>query len=165
MTNFKRAFYDFFSIPPDATQAQIEAAYANALENLTADKYLRYSTRAASQRQLIEEGYQILGDPARRKVYDGKLFAHKRGIKLMFFPEGIARHCRLGMETVALLLLTAVSCAYGYSQMTHRMETIRAEHKVALEKVKEENSELMMKDDKTGEVVPVRKVASTDQKR
>src|SRR5688500_17167593 len=122
MTNFKRSFYDFFSIAPDATQAQIEAAYTNALANLTADNYLRYSTRAASQRQLIEEGYQILGDPARRAVYDGKLFAHKRGIKLMFFPEGIAKHCRLGLEVVALGIFTTLSCAYGYSQMTHRMD-------------------------------------------
>ena len=160
----KRSFYDFFQIPPDATQAQIEAAYVNAIANLTEDKYLRYTTRAASQRQLIEEGYRILGDPARRAVYDGKLFAHKRGIKLMFFPEGIAKHCRLGFEVVALGLFTTLSCAYGYSRMTDRVETIRAEHKQALQKVKEENSELMRKDE-TGAVVPVRQVAQRSDKR
>src|SRR5678816_3201086 len=109
----KRSFYDFFQIQPDATQAEIEAVYVNALANLTADKYLRYTSRAASQRHLIEEGYRILGDPVRRAAYDGKLFAHKRGIKLMFFPEGIAKHCRLGMETVALVVLTTLSCGYG----------------------------------------------------
>src|ERR1043165_4486338 len=136
MTSFKRSFYDFFQIPPDATQAQIDDAYENALANLTADKYLRYTTRAASQRQLIEEGHQILGDPARRKVYDGKLFAHKRGIKLMFFPEGVAAHCRLGMETVALALLTTISCGYGYTQMTQRMENIHAERQEAMARVK-----------------------------
>ncbi len=107
----KRSFYEMLDVPRNAAQDQIDGAYARLTEKLGATTNVRGTAESITELNMIRDGYKILSDPEKRKMYDAKLYASDAGIKLMFFPKDTKAQKKLGIETIIFSLL---ACAFTY---------------------------------------------------
>jgi molecular chaperone DnaJ len=66
--------YDTLRVPPSASDAQIREAYRRLARDHHPDRQASSGSAAGSaSMQAINEAYRVLGDPARRAVYDASL--------------------------------------------------------------------------------------------
>jgi DnaJ-class molecular chaperone len=135
----KRSFYEMLGVARDADQAQIDAAYALAMERLNAED-VRGIAAAVNEAQLIRDGYQILSDPAERARYDAKLAASDAGFKITLFPEDSVSRRKLGIQTVIFAVLSAIFGAVVYAKLTQKTDEVLVEHKQAVATQKGEPS-------------------------
>ncbi|MDP2238557.1 MAG: DnaJ domain-containing protein [Burkholderiales bacterium] len=70
----KRTLYEFLELKPEATQAEIDAAYAAVRARLQPG-IDRADTDALNLSRLLKDGYRILSDPERRAGYDATIRA------------------------------------------------------------------------------------------
>lgn len=135
----KRSFYEMLGVARDANQAQIDAAYALAMERLNAED-VRGIPTTVNEAQLIREGYQILSDVGERARYDAKLAVADRGVRLALFPEDSGSRRKLGVETVVFALVSAVLGAIVYAKLTQKTDEVLVEQKQAVARQKGEPS-------------------------
>jgi Ca-activated chloride channel homolog len=64
-------FYRLLNIPPDATQDEIRAAYFDAAKRLHPD--INPEKEARQRFLMIQDAYEILANPSKRKTYDSGL--------------------------------------------------------------------------------------------
>jgi DnaJ-class molecular chaperone len=141
----KRSFYEMLEVRHDADQAQIDAAYELATAKLH-DSTVRGVADAATDAQLIRDGYQILSNPAKRARYDAKLHADEAGIKLMFIPEDNSARRKLGVETLVFAGLATVFGTIVYQKMTVKMDEVRVEHVQAVARHKDDQPKTVVID-------------------
>jgi DnaJ-class molecular chaperone len=127
----KRTFYQMIGVSPAADQATIAAAFAQAMERLNGE-IKRGGAGAATELQLVRDGYQILSDPDRRAKYDAKLAADEAGVEVTFFPDTPAAQRKLGMQSVVFALLATTFCGVVYWQMTRKMSEVRADYETVV---------------------------------
>lgn len=74
MMNENRSFYDLLEITPDASQQEIRTAYLRVKSAYKKDSVALYTLISESETEdllrKIEEAYQMLSNPERRKEYD-----------------------------------------------------------------------------------------------
>jgi curved DNA-binding protein CbpA len=70
-----KSLYSILGIGPDATPAQIEAAYAELLTALQEGSVNQQGNDSRTRLIAIKEAYSILSDPVSRQRYNQKLFA------------------------------------------------------------------------------------------
>jgi len=124
-------------IPRDASQAGIDIAYRQANSRLNSGTS-RGATAAVIEAKLIKDGYQILSDPDRRAHYDAKLLADETEVKVTFFPDDSYGRRRLGIGTIALVVLSSILGTIIYKNLAVKMDEVRVEHVQAVAKRKEE---------------------------
>lgn len=127
----KRSFYEMLGVARNADQAQIDAAYATAMERLNAED-VRGNAEAVNEAQLIRDGYQILSDPEKRVRYNANLAASDAGVKLMFFPEDSVSRRKLGVQTVIFAVVSAIFGAVVYAKLTQKIDEELVEQKRAI---------------------------------
>ena len=127
----KRSYYEIMGVAQDADQAAIDATYAQAMVRLKED-VRRGVSDAATEAQLIRDGYRILSDPEKRADYDRHLTAVKSSAAARVVPEmaGVSR--KLGLHTLMLITLVAVVCGVAYTQVTRRMDAVKVEYAAAV---------------------------------
>ncbi len=135
----KRSFYEMLGVARTADQAQIDAAYALAMERLNAED-VRGIPTTVNEAQLIREGYQILCDLGERARYDAKLAASDRGVRIALFPEDSGSRRKLGVETIVFALVSAVLGAIVYAKLTQKTDEVLVEQKQAVARQKGEPS-------------------------
>jgi len=133
----KRSFYEMLEIPRDAGQAGIDIAYRQATARLSSG-ISRGATEAAIEARLLQDGYQILSDPAQRARYDAKLLAAETEVKITLFPDDSYGRRRLGIGTVVLVVLSSVLGTIVYRNLSIKMDEVRVEHVQAIAKHKED---------------------------
>src|SRR6266545_6312658 len=71
--------YDLLGVPPEATDAQIRAAYRTLVQLFHPDRlgHLKEESRTFAEDRLkaLNAAYEVLGDPAKRAKYDAALAA------------------------------------------------------------------------------------------
>jgi molecular chaperone DnaJ len=67
-------YYVILGVEPDATQERIRAAYRSKVKELHPDYYGKDSRPFLA----VQEAYDVLSDPARRRVYDEQLAGEQR---------------------------------------------------------------------------------------
>lgn len=72
--NLAKDYYKILGIEPQATQAEIQQAYRQKAKELHPDRNPDQRDWATQQFQLLNEAYDVLGDPARRSAYDAARF-------------------------------------------------------------------------------------------
>jgi DnaJ-class molecular chaperone len=131
----KRSFYEMLGVEPNATQAQIDTAYALATARINAAS-LPGVKEDVNEMYLIREGYQILSDPAKREIYDAKL----ADFEFALYPKDRESQHKLGVHTVILAVLTAIFGAIIYAKLNQKIdvkiEEVRIETKQAITKQK-----------------------------
>jgi len=124
-------------IPRDASDAEIDIAFRQATATLNSGMS-RGATAAITQAKLIQDGYDILSDPERRAGYDAQLRAAETEVKVTFFPDDSYGRKRLGIGTVALVVLSSILGTIVYRNLAVKMDEVRVEHVQAVAKRKEE---------------------------
>lgn len=127
----KRSFYEILSVPHDADQATIDAAYAQVMGRLN-DGIKRGAADAAMEARMARDGYQILSDHAKRTRYDAKLSAEASGVHLMFAPEDKHEQRKLGVQSVVFALLATTFCGVVYWQMNRKIGEVRADYETVV---------------------------------
>ena len=69
-----RNYYLILGVGPDASPEQIKSAYRREAKRLHPD----HSGRGSEPFQAIQEAYEVLGDPGRRRAYDDELDRQKK---------------------------------------------------------------------------------------
>lgn len=69
-----KSYYKILGIEPDATQQQIKSAYRRRVKELHPDHYGHDSGPFLA----VQEAYDVLSDPARRRTYDEQLTGQQR---------------------------------------------------------------------------------------
>jgi curved DNA-binding protein CbpA len=115
----KRSFYEMLDVPRNATQAEIDTAFASLTEKLGSDTSVRGNAATQTELNILRDGYRILCDPEKRAMYDAKLHATEHGIKLMFFPKDTKAQKQLGLQTVFFALLACVFTYMIYQRLMH----------------------------------------------
>lgn len=68
------SYYDLLGVPPEASAEQIRAAYRTLVQLFHPDRlsHLKPESRAFAEERLkaLNQAYEVLGDPARRAMYD-----------------------------------------------------------------------------------------------
>ena len=70
----KRTLYQILQVTPDAEPALIQAAFETRLKKLEGS----VTTADAAERTLLQESYEVLSDPVRRKLYDERMLQELR---------------------------------------------------------------------------------------
>jgi hypothetical protein len=123
----KRSFYEMLEVSRKATREQIDEAYARVTEKLGTITSVRGTADSLNQLNMIREGYNILCDAEKRRMYDAKLYATEAGITLMFFPKDTKAVRKLGIDTVIFATLACVFTYVIYQKMTHEANPVRIE--------------------------------------
>ena len=123
----KRSFYEMLDVPRNATQEQVDGAFARLTKKLDATTNVRGTAETMTQLNMIREGYKILSDPEKRAMYDAKLYASDAGITLMFFPKDTKARKKLGIETVIFSLLACVFTYVVYQKLVREADPVRLE--------------------------------------
>lgn len=118
-------------VPRNATQEQIDSAFAKLTEQLGATTNVRGAAASKNQLNMIRDGYKILSDPEKRVMYDAKLHATEHGIKLMFFPKDKKSVKKLGIET---FLFSVLACVFTY--VVYQKLLVHEAASVSVEQVK-----------------------------
>ncbi len=70
-------YYDILNLGPDASSKEVESAYILAVATYHEDSLASYGVLSLEERRLmlerIEEAFQTLADPSKRKTYDAAL--------------------------------------------------------------------------------------------
>lgn len=80
-------YYDILSLHNKATEDQIRLAYREQARYYHPDVTELDSTVAAAKLKIINEAYETLKDPEKRRAYDLELMAYKEAQLWSFFPE------------------------------------------------------------------------------
>lgn len=80
-------YYDILSIPSKATEEEIRAAYREQARYYHPDVTELDPAVAAAKLKIINEAYETLKDPEKRRAYDLELMAYKEAQLWSFFPE------------------------------------------------------------------------------
>ncbi len=107
------------SVPHDANQAQIYDAYSQATIKLNATTNVRGASESVAEMKLLAQSYQLVSN-TEHAIYDAKLSAEARGIKLMFFTKDNKSRRKLGIETVIFAALAATLTGIIYWQLTKK---------------------------------------------
>jgi HEAT repeat protein/DnaJ-domain-containing protein 1 len=95
-------YYDILSISPKANDDQIRMAYREQARYYHPDVTELDSTVAAAKLKIINEAYETLKDPDKRRAYDLELMAYKEAQLWSFFPEILklleAEQCKNAFE-------------------------------------------------------------------
>ena len=133
----KRSFYEMLDVPRDASPAELDIAFRQATARLQSGTS-RGAAAAVAEAKLIKDGHHILSDPDRRARYDAKLLADETEVKVTFFPDDSYGRRRLGIGTVALVVLSTILGTIIYRNLAVKMDEVRVEHVQAVAKRKEE---------------------------
>jgi len=125
-----KSLYSVLGVSSDASSAQIESAYAEAIERLRGSAGSAGVVDVRAQFVALKEAYSVLSDPGKRKLYNEKLFA----------PEAFARRERLpevstitvvestGHRKLLLVGLLALGGLGIYLYNAHENEAMRLQH-------------------------------------
>ena len=160
----KRSFYEMLEIPRDASQARIDIAYRQATARLNTG-ISRGATAAIIEAKLMKDGYDILSDPHRRAGYDAKLLADETEVKVTFFPDDSYGRHRLGIGTIALVVLSTILGTIIYKNLTVKMDEVRVEHVQAVAKRKDEQPKPVVIDTIYSQAPPAAKAANDRERR
>ena len=163
----KRSFYEMLGVPHDATKEQIDAAYHDLSDKLSKTTNLRGTSEAMTELTMIRDGYRILSDPQKRKMYDAKILAAETGVQLMFFPEGGTATKKLGLEAVIFAALVSTLGYIVYQQMNKQMDEVRLTYSQAVIKKKEDQAKAISLDPTQAQANPsdVHVVAEPEKKK
>jgi len=125
-----KSLYSVLGVSSDASSAQIESAYAEAIERLRGTATSAGVVDVRAQFVALKEAYSVLSDPGKRRLYNEKLFA----------PEAVARRERLpevstitvvessGHRKLLLLGLLVLGGIGIYLYNAHENEALRLQH-------------------------------------
>ncbi|NRR28777.1 trypsin-like peptidase domain-containing protein [Oxalobacteraceae bacterium] len=104
----KKTLYDVFGVAPDATAAQIAAAYAQRQAAMADQPFDRNALIIA------KEAYAVLSNPVKREMYDATLAAARQAKPA---PQAAARKLSLDWRAgVALALIVGVGSGWWFSR-------------------------------------------------
>ncbi len=130
----KVTFYQMLDIGRGANRAEIDAGYARATTRLTSNKQLRGTAEAATEMTILEEGYRILSNPARRAKYDTMLVEAETGVKLMLSADDASANRKLVVAVFVLLALVAGFAGALFMTMEQKIDDVQLEHMQAVER-------------------------------
>jgi curved DNA-binding protein CbpA len=121
-----KSLYTVLGIRPDASQDQIEAAYATVLEQLKEGTNLNPNADDRIRLIAAKEAYEILSNPLKRQQYNQKIFAPQSAeIPQVIVIEQAESWSISKVVVVGVILLAAIG-AYGYT--TTQREQVRLAH-------------------------------------
>lgn len=132
----KRTLYELLELKPEATQAEIDAAYAAVTERLKPG-IDRADTDALNLSRLLKDGHRILSDPARRGRYDDTIRAESERERSQLVYDSVGAF-RIGLGVVLTLALLIAAGLWVNLKLLHRSEDIRVEHAEAARLKKDE---------------------------
>ncbi|MBM3270135.1 MAG: HEAT repeat domain-containing protein [Candidatus Sericytochromatia bacterium] len=95
-------YYDILALSPRATEDQIRLAYREQARYYHPDVTQLDSAVAAAKLKIINEAYETLKDPDKRRAYDLELLAYKEAQLWSFFPAILellaAEQCKPAFE-------------------------------------------------------------------
>lgn len=121
-----KSLYTVLGIRPDASQDQIEAAYATVLEQLKEGTNPNPNADGHIRLIAAKEAYDILSNPLKRQQYNQKIFV-RQSVEI---PQAIvieqAESWSMSKVVVVGMILLAAIGAYGY--MNTQREQVRLAH-------------------------------------
>lgn len=121
----KQTLYELLALKPEASQPEIDAAYAAAQTRLQPG-IDRADPDALNLSRMLKDGYRILSDPERRARYDASVQTEAELERMQIVYESVGVF-RIGLGVIiTLVLLIAVGLWFNL-KMLNKSEDIRVE--------------------------------------
>ena len=150
----KKTLYELLELKPEATQTEIDHAYAVAKTRLQ-PAIDRADADALNLSRLLKDGYRILSDPERRARYDASIQAQAQIERSQLVYESVGS-TRIGLGVVITLLLLVAGGIWVHLKLLDRAENIRVEY---AEAVRQKQAEKEKAQTTTIEGIPVPQTA------
>ncbi len=122
----KQTLYELLAIKPEASQAEIDAAYA-AVKVRLQPGIDRADTDAINLSRLLKDGHRILSEPERRIRYDDSIRVQSQLERSQLVYESVGVF-RIGLGVVITLALFIAAGMWVNLKILHKSEDIRVEH-------------------------------------
>lgn len=121
----KQTLYELLALKPEASQAEIDVAYAAVRARLQ-PSIDRADTDAVNLSRLLKDGYRILSDPERRARYDTSIRTQTELERSLIVYESVGVF-RVGLGVIITLVVLIAAGLWVHLKMLHKSEDIRLE--------------------------------------